>query len=68
MIVKYTYTKSSSSPSIRREEQDPGNNWADQVTDTGYLWMITANKVSTGYAKDDLGNIWSAPQLISVTQ
>ena len=68
MIVKYTYTKSSSSPSIRREEQDPGNNWADQVTDTGYLWMITANKVSTGYAKDDSGNIWSAPQLISVTQ
>ena len=68
MIVKYTYTKSSSSPSIRREEQDPGNNWADQVTDTGYLWMITANKVSTGYAKDDQDNIWSAPQLISVTQ
>ena len=68
MIVKYTYTKSSSSPSIHREEQDPGNNWADQVTDTGYLWMITANKVSTGYAKDDQDNIWSAPQLISVTQ
>ena len=68
MIVKYTYTKSSSSPSIHREEQDPGNNWADQVTDTGYLWMITANEVSTGYAKDDQDNIWSAPQLISVTQ
>ena len=68
MIVKYTYTKSSSSPSINRKEPNPGNNWADQVTDTGYLWMITANKVSTGYAKDDQDNIWSAPQLISVTQ
>ena len=68
MIVKYTYTESSSSPSIKRKEQNPGNNWADQVTDTGYLWMITANKVSTGYAKDDQDNIWSAPQLISVTQ
>ena len=68
MIVKYTYTESSSSPDINRKEQNPGNHWADQVTDTGYLWMITANKVSTGYAKDDSGNIWSAPQLISVTQ
>ena len=68
MIVKYTYTGSSLSPSINRKEQNPGNNWADQVTDTGYLWMITANKVSTGYAKDDQDNIWSAPQLISVTQ
>ena len=68
MIVKYTYTKSSSSPSIHREEQDPGDKWEDQVTGTGYLWMITANKVSTGYAKDDQDNIWSAPQLISVTQ
>ena len=68
MIVKYTYTKSSSSPSIHREEQDPGNNWADQVTGTGYLWMITATRVSTNYAKDDQDNIWSAPQLISVTQ
>ena len=68
MIVKYTYTGSSLSPSINRKEQNPGNNWEDQVTDTGYLWMITANKVSTGYAKDDQDNIWSAPQLISVTQ
>ena len=68
MIVKYTYTESSSSPDINRKEQNPGNHWADQVTDTGYLWMITANKVSTGYAKDDQDNIWSAPQLISVTQ
>ena len=68
MIVKYTYTKSSLSPSINREQPDPGDEWEDQVTGTGYLWMITANKVSTGYAKDDSGNIWSAPQLISVTQ
>ena len=68
MIVKYTYTKSSLSPSINREQPDPGDEWEDQVTGTGYLWMITANKVSTGYAKDDQGNIWSAPQLISVTQ
>ena len=68
MVVKYTYTKSSSSPSIKRKQEDPGNNWADQVTDTGYLWMITATKVSTNYAKDDSDNIWSAPQLISVIQ
>ena len=68
MIVKYIYTKSSSSPSINRKEPDPGNDWADQVTGTGYLWMITATRVSTNYAKDDLGNIWSNPQLISVTQ
>ena len=68
MVVKYTYTTSSSSPSIHREEPDPGNNWADQVTGTGYLWMITATRVSTNYAKDDQDNIWSAPQLISVTQ
>ena len=68
MVVKYTYTESNSSPSIKRNEPDPGNNWADQVTGTGYLWMITANEVSTGYAKDDQDNIWSAPQLISVTQ
>ena len=70
MIVKYTYTTSSSSPSIDRTNDNPGNNWADQVTVTGngYLWMITATRVSTGYAKDDSDYIWSAPQLISVIQ
>ena len=68
MIVKYTYTDSSSSPNIKRKEDNPGNNWEDQVTGTGYLWMITATRVSTNYAKDDSGYIWSAPQLISVTQ
>lgn len=68
MVVKYTYTKSSSSPSIDRTNDDPGDNWVDQATDTGYLWMITATRVSTNYAKDDSGYIWSAPQLISVTQ
>lgn len=68
MVVKYAYTESSSSPDIHRENKDPGNNWADQATGTGYLWMITATKVSTDYALDDSGNIWSAPQLISVTQ
>ena len=68
MVVKYTYTTSSSSPDIDRTNQDPGDNWSDQVTGTGYLWMITATKVSTNYAQDDSGYIWSAPQLISVTQ
>ena len=68
MIVKYTYTDSSSSPNIKRKEDNPGDNWADQVTGTGYLWMITATRVSTNYAKDDSENIWSAPQLISVIQ
>lgn len=68
MVVKYTYTTSSSSPSIDRTKDNPGNNWADQVTGTGYLWMITATRVSTNYAKDDSENIWSAPQLISVIQ
>lgn len=68
MIVKYTYTTSSSSPSINRKQDNPGDNWADQVTGTGYLWMITATRVSTNYAKDDSENIWSAPQLISVIQ
>lgn len=68
MIVKYTYTESSSSPKINRKENNPGNNWADQVTGHGYLWMITATRVSTDYAKDDSENIWSAPQLISVIQ
>ena len=68
MVVKDTYAESSSSPSRKREEPDPGNNWADQVTGTGYLWMITATRVSTNYAKDDSGYIWSPPQLISVIQ
>ena len=68
MVVKYTYTESSSSPSIDRTNQDPGNKWADQATGNGYLWMITATEVSTNYAKDDQGYIWSEPQLISVTQ
>lgn len=68
MIVKYTYTKSSSSPSIDRTNDNPGNNWVYQATGTGYLWMITATEVSTSYAKDNSGYIWSAPQLISVTQ
>ena len=70
MVVKYALTQSNSSPDIDRTNQDPGNNWADQVTvtGTGYLWMITATKVSTGYAKDDSDYIWSAPQLISVIQ
>ena len=68
MVVKYTYTESSLFPSINRKEPNPGNNWADQVTDTGYLWMITATRVSTNYAQDDSGNIWSDPQLISVIQ
>ena len=68
MVVKYTYTTSSSSPSIDRTKDNPGDNWADQVTGTGYLWMITATRVSTNYAQDDSGNIWSEPQLISVIQ
>ena len=68
MVVKYTYTDSSSSPKIDRTKDDPGDNWVDQATDTGYLWMITATKVSTNYAQDDSGYIWSAPQLISVIQ
>ena len=68
MIVKYTYTESSSSPHVNSTENDPGDKWKNQVTGTGYLWMITATKVSTNYAKDDLGNIWSDPQLISVIQ
>lgn len=68
IVIKYTYSESSSSPKINRMEIDPGNNWTDQATGTGYLWMITATKVSTGYAKDDSDYIWSAPQLISVTQ
>ena len=68
MVVKYTYTESSSSPSIDRTKDNPGDIWEDQVTGTGYLWMITATRVSTNYAQDDSGNIWSAPQLISVTQ
>ena len=68
MIVKYTYTPSSSSPSIDRTKDNPGDIWKDQVTGTGYLWMITATRVSTNYAQDDSGNIWSEPQLISVIQ
>ena len=68
MIVKYALTQSNSSPEIDRTNKDPGDNWSDQVTGTGYIWMITATKVSTNYAKDDLGYIWSPPQLISVIQ
>lgn len=68
MIVKYAYTPSNSSPKIDRTNEDPGDNWSDQVTGTGYLWMITATKVSTNYALDDSGYIWSPPQLISVIQ
>ena len=68
MIVKYALTPSNSSPEIDRTNKDLGDNWSDQVTGTGYIWMITATKVSTNYAKDDSGNIWSAPQLISVIQ
>lgn len=68
MVVKYAYTPSNSSPYIDRTNQDPGGNWSDQVTGTGYLWMITATKVSTNYAQDDSGYIWSPPQLISVIQ
>lgn len=69
MVVKYRYTESSnSSLEIDRTNDDPGEKWKDQVTGHGYLWMITATRVSTGYAKDDSGYIWSAPQLISVIQ
>ena len=68
MIVKYALTPSNSSPHVNSTENDPGDKWKNQVTGKGYLWMITATKVSTNYAKDDLGNIWSDPQLISVTQ
>ena len=68
MIVKYALTQSNSSPEIDRTNQDPGGEWSDQVTGTGYLWMITATKVSANYALDDSGNIWSPPQLISVIQ
>ena len=45
MIVKYALTQSNSSPEIDRTNQDPGGEWSDQVTGTGYLWMITATKV-----------------------
>lgn len=68
LIVRYTYTTSNSSPSIDRTKDNPGDIWKEQVTGTGYLWMITATRVSTNYAKDDSGNIWSEPQLISVIQ
>ena len=68
MIVKYALTQSNSSPEIDSANQDPGGEWSDQVTGTGYLWMITATKVSANYALDDSGNIWSPPQLISVIQ
>ena len=68
MIVKYARTPSNSSPEIDRTNQDPGGEWKDQVTGTGYLWMITATRVSTNYAQDDSGYIWSPPQLISVIQ
>ena len=68
MVVKYALTQPNSSPEIDRTNKDLGDIWADQVTGTGYLWMITATKVSTNYAKDDSGYIWSAPQLISVIQ
>ena len=68
MIVKYALTQSNLPPEIDRTKDDPGDKWKDQVTDTGYLWMITATRVSTNYAKDDYDNIWSAPQLISVIQ
>ena len=68
MIVKYARTPSNSSPEIDRTNQDPGGEWKDQVTGTGYLWMITATRVSTNYATDASGNIWSEPQLISVIQ
>lgn len=68
MVVKYTYTPSSSSPSIDRTKDNPGDIWKDQVIGTGYLWMITATRVSTNYAQDDSGNIWNEPQLISVIQ
>ena len=68
MIVKYALTQSNSSPEIDSANQDPGGEWSDQVTGTGYIWMITATKVSANYALDDSGNIWSPPQLISVIQ
>ena len=68
IIVKYALTPSNSSPDIDSTNPDPGDNWSDQVTGTGYLWMITATKVSANYALDDSGNIWSPPQLISVIQ
>ena len=68
MIVKYALTQSNLSPEIDRTKDIPGDKWKDQVTGTGYLWMITATRVSTNYAKDDQDNIWSAPQLISVIQ
>lgn len=68
MVVKYALTQSNLSPEIDRTNQDPGNNWSDQVTGAGYLWMTTATKVSTNYALDDSGYIWSPPQLISVIQ
>ena len=68
MIVKYALTPSNSSPHVDKTNQDPGDKWKDQVTGTGYIWMITATRVSTNYAKDDSGYIWSPPQLISVIQ
>ena len=68
MVVKYALTQSNLPPEIDRTKDDPGDKWKDQVTGTGYLWMITATKVSTNYAKDDSDYIWSAPQLISVIQ
>ena len=68
MIVKYALTPSNSSPHVDKTNQDPGGEWSDRVTGTGYLWMITATKVSANYALDDSGNIWSEPQLISVIQ
>ena len=68
MVVKYALTQPNSSPEIDRTNKDLGDIWADQVTGTGYLWMITATRVSTNYAQDDSGNIWSDPQLISVIQ
>lgn len=70
IVIKYTVTSNSSTPTVNRAEQNPGSIWVDNNTSefTGYLWMITATSSNNNLMADSDKNYWSIPQLISIVK
>lgn len=70
ITMKYTVTSTSDTPSVTRNNTNPGDIWVDSNTSdfTGYLWMINATQSNNNLVADDSGYFWSTPQLISIVK
>lgn len=65
--LRYT-TTASDKPALNNKSEEPGSNWTQDSPSefTGKLWMITATSVNGVLNKDENGNIWNGPHLLSI--